>query len=247
VTTQADINREIVAGQESGQDHQPRLDYPAYRSSILRHPTKTLLPVDPEGVELWAPCFGHTDVAGDEADLTIQHAGEPLGSRITVGGRVLDGDGRPVAHQLVEIWQANAAGRYAHLRDQHPAPLDPNFTGQGRCLTDADGWYKFTTIQPGPYPWRNHLNAWRPAHIHFSLFGTDFTQRLVTQMYFPGDPLFPLDPIFQSVTDPKAREALIATYEHDLTSPEFSLGYRWDIVLTGTHRTPLDADIEEPS
>jgi protocatechuate 3,4-dioxygenase beta subunit len=186
-------------------------------------------------------------VAEAEADLTIQHAGEPLGPRITVGGRVLDGDGRPVAHQLVEIWQANASGRYAHLRDQHPAPLDPNFTGQGRCLTDADGWYKFTTIQPGPYPWRNHLNAWRPAHIHFSLFGTDFTQRLVTQMYFPGDPLFPLDPIFNSVTDPKAREALIATYEHDLTSPEFSLGYRWDIVLTGTHRTPLETDVEEPS
>jgi protocatechuate 3,4-dioxygenase beta subunit len=246
-TTQADISREILAGQDGGHDHQPRLDYPAYRSSILRHPTKALQPVDPEGVELWAPCFGHTDVAGAEADLTIQHAGEPVGSRITVGGRVLDGDGRPVAHQLVEIWQANAAGRYAHLRDQHPAPLDPNFTGQGRCLTDADGWYKFTTIQPGPYPWRNHLNAWRPAHIHFSLFGTDFTQRLVTQMYFPGDPLFPLDPIFQSVTDPKAREMLIATYEHDLTSPEVSLGYRWDIVLTGTHRTPLDTDIEESS
>ena len=246
-TTQADISREIQAGQDGGPEHQPRLDYPAYRSSILRHPTKAPHPVDPEGVELWAPCFGHTDVAEAEADLTIQHAGEPLGSRMTLSGRVLDGDGRPVAHQLVEIWQANAAGRYAHLRDQHPAPLDPNFTGQGRCLTDADGWYRFTTIQPGPYPWRNHLNAWRPAHIHFSLFGTDFTQRLVTQMYFPGDPLFPLDPIFQSVTDPKAREALIATYDHDLTSPEFSLGYRWDIVLTGTHRTPLDTDIEEPS
>ena len=246
-TTQADISRQIEAGQDGVHEHQPRLDYPAYRSSILRHPTKAPQPVDPEGVELWAPCFGHTDVAEAEADLTIQHAGEPLGSRITVGGRVLDGDGRPVAHQLVEIWQANASGRYAHLRDQHPAPLDPNFTGLGRCLTDADGWYGFTTIQPGPYPWRNHLNAWRPAHIHFSLFGTDFTQRLVTQMYFPGDPLFPLDPIFQSVTDPKARQALIATYEHDLTSPEFSLGYRWDIVLTGTHRTPLDTDLEEPS
>ncbi|MFF5297646.1 protocatechuate 3,4-dioxygenase subunit beta [Paractinoplanes globisporus] len=244
MTTQADIDREIQAGLDSSREHQPRLDYPAYRSSILRHPTKALQPVDPEGVELWAPCFGHSDVGEAEADLTIQHSGEPQGSRITVSGRVLDGDGRAVPHQLVEIWQANAAGRYAHLRDQHPAPLDPNFSGQGRCLTDADGWYKFTTIQPGPYPWRNHLNAWRPAHIHFSLFGTDFTQRLVTQMYFPGDPLFPLDPIFQSVTDPKAREALIATYEHDLTSPEFSLGYRWDIVLTGSHRTPLDTDEE---
>ena len=244
-TSQADISREIRAGRDGEHEHQPRLDYPAYRSSILRHPAKAPQPVDPEGVELWAPSFGRSDVGDAEADLTIQHPGEPLGSRITVSGRVADGDGRAVAHQLVEIWQANAAGRYAHLRDQHPAPLDPNFTGQGRCLTDADGWYKFTTIQPGPYPWRNHRNAWRPAHIHFSLFGTDFTQRLVTQMYFPGDPLFPLDPIFQSVTDPKAREALIATYEHDLTSPEFSLGYRWDIVLTGSHRTPLDT--EEPA
>lgn len=246
-TTQADISREIQDGHGGSPEHQPRLDYPAYRSSILRHPTKSPQPADPEGVELWAPCFGHSDVDDAEADLTIQHSGEPLGSRITVSGRVMDGDGRPVPHQLVEIWQANAAGRYAHLRDQHPAPLDPNFSGQGRCLTDADGWYRFTTIQPGPYPWRNHLNAWRPAHIHFSLFGTDFTQRLVTQMYFPGDPLFPLDPIFQSVTDPEAREMLIATYEHDLASPEFSLGYRWDIVLTGSHRTPLDTDHEEPA
>ncbi|AGL16597.1 protocatechuate 3,4-dioxygenase subunit beta [Actinoplanes sp. N902-109] len=246
MTTQADITREIQAG-ATGElpGQQPRLDYPPYRSSILRHPTKALQPVDPEGVELWAPCFGHADVDDAEADLTIQHPGEPLGSRIVVAGRVLDGDGRPVPHQLVEIWQANAAGRYAHPRDQHPAPLDPHFTGQGRCLTDADGRYRFTTIQPGAYPWRNHLNAWRPAHIHFSLFGTDFTQRLVTQMYFPGDPLFALDPIFQSITDPQARELLVARYDHELTTPEFALGYRWDIVLTGSHRTPLDP--EEPA
>ena len=157
-------------------------------------------------------------------------------------GRVVDGDGRPVRHQLVEIWQANAGGRYHHERDQHPSPLDPNFTGAGRCLTDADGTYSFTTIKPGPYPWKNHRNAWRPAHIHFSLFGSEFTQRLVTQMYFPGDPLFALDPIYQSITDPKARERLVAAYDHDVTQPEWCTGYRWDIVLTGSHRTRMEDD-----
>ncbi|XVU22007.1 protocatechuate 3,4-dioxygenase subunit beta [Actinoplanes sp. CA-054009] len=237
--TQADISREIAELRGRG-GPQPQLDYPPYRSSVLRHPTKDLVLADPEGVELWAPCFSSRDVAADEADLTIQRAGEPLGERMVVTGRVVDGQGNPVRHQLVEIWQANASGRYWHQRDQHPAPLDPNFVGAGRCLTDENGTYRFQTIKPGPYPWRNHLNAWRPAHIHFSLFGTDFTQRLVTQMYFPGDPLFDLDPIYQSITDPKAREALLASYDHELTTPEYSLGYRWDIVLTGTHRTPLE-------
>ena len=158
-----------------------------------------------------------------------------------VTGRVLDGDGGPVRHQLVEVWQANAGGRYVHERDQHPAPLDPNFTGMGRCLTDADGAYTFTTIKPGPYPWKNHRNAWRPAHIHFSLFGTDFTQRLVTQMYFPGDPLFALDPIYQAILDPAARARLVAAYDHDVSEPEWCTGYRWDIVLSGSTRTPLEA------
>jgi protocatechuate 3,4-dioxygenase beta subunit len=145
-----------------------------------------------------------------------------------------------VRRQLVEIWQANASGRYAHKRDQHPAPLDPNFTGVGRCLTDDDGTYRFTTIKPGPYPWRNHHNAWRPAHIHFSLFGTDFTQRMITQMYFPGDPLFALDPIYNTITDQKARDRLVACYDHDVTTHEWATGYRWDIVLTGSARTPLE-------
>jgi protocatechuate 3,4-dioxygenase beta subunit len=166
----------------------------------------------------------------------------PLGERIVVTGRITDGEGRPVANQLVEVWQANASGRYAHQRDQHPAPLDPNFTGVGRCLTGPDGSYTFTTIKPGPYPWRNHENAWRPAHIHFSLFGSEFTQRMITQMYFPGDPLFPIDPIFQSIVDPKARERLIATYDHSVTVPETSTGYRWDIVLTGSHRTWTESE-----
>ena len=220
----------------------PRLDYRPYRSSVLRHPTKDLRQADPEAIELWAPVFGHQDVDPLEADLTIQHTGEPVGERIVVTGRVVDGDGRPVAGQLVEVWQANAAGRYIHQRDQHRAPVDPNFTGTGRCLTSRDGWYRFTTIKPGPYPWRNHLNAWRPAHIHFSLFGTDFTQRLITQMYFPGDPLFDLDPIYQSILDPQARAMLVAAYDHDITQPEWSTGYRWDIVLTGSRPTPMDPE-----
>ncbi|MGH3634090.1 MAG: protocatechuate 3,4-dioxygenase subunit beta, partial [Mycobacterium sp.] len=148
--------------------------------------------------------------------------------------------GRPVIGQLVEISQANAAGRYIHQRDQHPAPLDPNFTGAGRCLTDAGGRYQFLTVKPGPYPWRNHLNAWRPAHIHFSLFGNQFIERLITQMYFPGDPLFALDPIYQSIPDLAARERLIAQYDHDLTQPEYATGYRFDIVLDGSRRTPTE-------
>nr|WP_198679643.1 protocatechuate 3,4-dioxygenase subunit beta [Thermomonospora amylolytica] len=218
-------------------DH-PHRDYPPYRSSVLRHPKRPLVTVhDPEAVELTGPVFGVTDVTELDRDLTRQHTGEPLGERIVVTGRVTDRDGRPVRGQLVEIWQANAAGRYAHQRDQHPAPLDPNFTGVGRCLTDDDGRYTFTTIKPGPYPWRNHDNAWRPAHIHFSLFGTAFTQRLVTQMYFPGDPLFRYDPIMQSVTDDAARQRMVAAYDHDLSTPEWALGYRWDIVLDGPAAT----------
>ncbi|OHV05646.1 protocatechuate 3,4-dioxygenase subunit beta [Mycobacterium talmoniae] len=220
-----------------GVETQPRLDYPPYRSSRWRHPRRPLQPVDPAEIERWAPCFGDTDVDPLDADLTAGRAGEPIGERIIVTGRVLDGAGRPVVGQLVEIWQANAAGRYRHARDQHPAPLDPNFTGTGRCLTGPDGSYRFLTIKPGPYPWRNHHNAWRPAHIHFSVFGTAFTQRLVTQMYFPGDPLFGLDPIYQSIVDPAARARLVAVYDHDLTQPEYATGYRWDIVLSGNQRT----------
>jgi protocatechuate 3,4-dioxygenase beta subunit len=237
--TQAEISAEIAAVAEEherdgGHRTQPRLDYPPYRSSILRHPTKDPQHADPEAVELAAPVFGHQDVDPLEADLTIQHTGMPIGERMVVTGRVLDGDGRPVAGQLVEIWQANAAGRYIHKRDQHHAPIDPNFTGVGRCLTGSDGSYRFVTIKPGPYPWRNHDNAWRPAHIHFSIFGRAFTQRLVTQMYFPGDPLSDLDPIYQSIIDPRARELLVARYDHDVTQHEAHTGYRWDIVLGKT-------------
>ncbi|HXD29281.1 MAG TPA: protocatechuate 3,4-dioxygenase subunit beta [Arthrobacter sp.] len=238
----ADVHGSYRAGLEAGGavETQPRVDFAPYRSSLLRHPTKSLHHVDPETIELYSPAFGQRDVHVLESDLTIQHNGEPIGERIVVTGRVLDGDGHPVRHQLVEIWQANAAGRYVHKRDQHPAPIDPNFTGVGRCITGPNGEYKFTTIKPAPYPWKNHHNAWRPAHIHFSLFGTDFTQRMITQMYFPGDPLFGLDPIYQSITDAKARDALVATYDHSVTSHEWATGYRWDIVLTGSNRTWME-------
>jgi protocatechuate 3,4-dioxygenase beta subunit len=222
---------------------QPALLFPAYRATVLRAPSRPLAPLPQSLTELTGPLLGHERVGELDHDLTRQHPGEPLGQRIVVHGRVLDGDGRPVPGTLVEVWQANAAGRYAHRVDQHPAPLDPNFTGAGRCLTDEQGRYRFVTIRPGAYPWANHDNAWRPAHIHFSLFGRAFTQRLVTQMYFPGDPLFAHDPIFNAVRDPAARQRLICDLDLDATVPEWALGYRFDLVLRGRRATP----IEEPA
>jgi protocatechuate 3,4-dioxygenase, beta subunit len=220
----------------------PPLDSPAYKSSRLRAPKQPLLSL-PQGLtEVTGPLLGPERVTPADADLTAGHPGEPQGERIIVAGRVLDSDGRPVPHTLVEIWQANAAGRYAHAVDDHPAPLDPNFTGAGGCVTDSQGRYRFVTIKPGAYPWRNHFNAWRPAHIHFSLFGRAFTQRLVTQMYFPGDPLFALDPIFNSIPDPAARERLIASFDIDLTEPDWALGYHWDVVLRGRTATVFETE-----
>jgi protocatechuate 3,4-dioxygenase beta subunit len=218
------------------EDHavDPPLDYPDYRSTALRAPKRPLVPPPVDFRDLESPIFGQDDVDELDQDLTRQHDGEPQGERIIVAGRVMEEDGRPVRNTLVEIWQANAAGRYAHEVDQHPAPLDPNFTGAGRTLTDDEGRYEFVTIKPGAYPWKNHPNAWRPAHIHFSLFGRAFSSRLVTQMYFPGDPLFEYDPIFQSVRDPKARKRLVAQFELGLTRPDWALGYRFDIVLRST-------------
>jgi protocatechuate 3,4-dioxygenase beta subunit len=247
IESQDDIDVEIsalhAAAAQDGLQPRPARDYPPYRSSILRHPRQNPIRItDPEAAELRGPVFGSADVTELDADLTRQHSGEPIGERITVTGRVLDRYGRPVRGQLVEIWQANAAGRYVHQREQHPAPLDPNFTGLGRCRTDDSGRYQFTTIKPGPYPWGNHLNAWRPAHIHFSLFGTAFAQRLITQMYFPGDPLLRYDPIIQSVTDDAARERLVSAYDHGLSVPEWSLGYRWDIVLDGPAATLFEEE-----
>jgi protocatechuate 3,4-dioxygenase, beta subunit len=219
----------------------PPVDYPEYRSTLLRAPK--LPPVWlPHGLtEVTGPMLGAERVTAADADLTGRHAGEPLGERIIVTGRVLDSDGRPVPDTLVEIWQANASGRYAHGADDHPAPLDPNFDGAGRCMTDSTGRYRFTTIKPGAYPWRNHLNAWRPQHIHFSLFGRAFTQRLITQMYFPGDPLFAQDPIFNSVPDERARQRLVARFDLGVTQPDWALGYHWDVVLRGRDATMFEA------
>jgi protocatechuate 3,4-dioxygenase beta subunit len=218
----------------------PPLDWPAYGSTVLRHPNRAPLVIPPTRTEATGPVLGERDLGPLDADLTLQHTGEPLGERIIVHGRVLDGDGRPLAGSLVEVWQANASGRYRHDRDRHPAPLDPNFSGAGRCLTDDDGHFRFVTVKPGAYPWKNHDNAWRPAHIHFSVFGRTFVQRLVTQMYFPGDPLFGQDPIFNSVRDPKARERMIAAFDLEETQPEWALGYRYDIVLDGPSATPFE-------
>lgn len=219
---------------------QPPLLFPPYRSTIRRAPKEPLIRIPETLSDLNAPVYGWWPIGETDNDLTRQHQGEPQGERMTVSGRVLDEDGRPVAGALVEIWQANAAGRYRHVRDDHPAPLDPNFTGAGRTITDADGRYQFTTIKPGAYPWRNHENAWRPAHIHFSLFGTSFRTRLVTQMYFPGDPLIPHDPMLQSVRDDRARERLVSRFDFGLTKPEWSLGYAFDIVLRGENGTPFE-------
>jgi protocatechuate 3,4-dioxygenase beta subunit len=191
--------------------------------------------------EVTGPVYGHQKISETDHDLTRQHAGEPLGQRIIVTGRVLDGDGHPVRNTLIEIWQANAAGRYFHHRDQHPAPLDPNFTGAGRTLTDENGVYRFVTIRPGAYPWQNHENAWRPCHIHFSLFGPAFATRLVTQMYFPGDPLLAYDPIFQSIPDERARQRLIAGFDLATTQPEWALGYQFNIILRGREDTPFES------
>ena len=218
----------------------PPLDFPGYRATALRAPGRPLVPLPHRLTEVTGPLLGAERVTAADADLTTQHAGAPLGERIIVTGRLLDSGGRPVAGTLIEIWQANAAGRYAHGVDNHPAPLDPNFSGAGRCMTDSEGRYRFVTIKPGAYPWHNHPNAWRPAHIHFSMLGRAFPQRLVTQMYFPGDPLFSQDPIFNSIPDPKARERLIARFDLGLTQPDWALGFEWDIVLRGPAATAIE-------
>jgi protocatechuate 3,4-dioxygenase beta subunit len=211
-----------------------------YVGTRLRAPSQPLVIIPHTLSELTGPVYGHGSVAETDSDLTRQHAAPPLGERIIVSGRVMDEDGRPLPETLIEIWQANAAGRYVHIVDQHPAPLDRNFSGAGRAVTDADGRYRFTTVKPGAYPWRNHPNAWRPAHIHLSLFGPTFLTRLITQMYFPGDPLFPFDPIFNSIPDEKARARLISAFDLETTVAEWALGFRFDIVLRGRQATPFE-------
>jgi protocatechuate 3,4-dioxygenase beta subunit len=222
-------------------DVHPPLLSPEYVSTRRRAPLRPPVRLEPGRTELTGPLLGEGRVLPEDADLTRDGSGEAVGQRIVVTGRVLDEDGRPVRRSLVEVWQANAAGRYRHTHDRWPAPLDPHFSGLGRALTDDDGRYTFLTVRPGAYPWRNHENAWRPAHLHFSLFGRAFVQRLVTQMYFPDDPLLGLDPIYRSVPE-AARQRLVSSYDHDVTQPEWALGYRFDIVLRGAAATPFEDD-----
>ncbi len=220
---------------------QPPLLYPPYRSTVLRAPERPLIQLPTSMSDLTQPVYGHLPIRATDGDLTRQHpGGEPIGERIIVSGRVVDEDHRPMSNVLVEMWQANAAGRYRHARDNHPAPLDAFFSGAGRCETDAEGRYRFTTIKPGAYPWMNHPNAWRPAHIHFSIFGQSFLTRLVTQMYFPNEPLFPYDPMYQSIPDERARLRLVSRLDLSLTEPNWALGYRFDIVVRGANSTPFE-------
>jgi protocatechuate 3,4-dioxygenase, beta subunit len=214
--------------------------HPDYVSTRTRAPSRPLVPLAHTLSEVTGPVYGHERVGETDHDLTRQHGGEPLGERMILHGRVLDGDGRPVRNSLIELWQANAAGRYKHDVDRHPAPLDPNFSGAGRCVTDDDGRYRFITVKPGAYPWRNHPNAWRAAHIHISLFGPAFATRLVTQLYFPGDPLFFQDPIFQSVREERDRERMISRFDLVETVPEWALAYEFDVVLRGRDATPME-------
>lgn len=216
---------------------QPALDTPDYGSTRLRHPSRAPIRIPTTVTEATTPAFS-PDHFTPMLDMSRHAGGAALGERIVVRGRVLDEDGRPVTRSMIELWQANAAGRYDHPGDTHDAPLDPHFHGEGRVFTDDDGWYSFTSIKPGAYPWRNHFNGWRPNHIHFSLFGAGFAARLITQMYFPGDPLLALDPIYLGVPDQAARERLVARFDLETTKPEWALGYRFDVVLRGHAATP---------
>ncbi|MBB5878448.1 MULTISPECIES: protocatechuate 3,4-dioxygenase subunit beta [Xanthomonas] len=219
---------------------QPAYLHPPYASTGARGPIRDPIAIPLTLSEATGPTLDRTTLGDHAADLTAGFPGAPLGERIIVSGRLLDENGKPVRNSVVEVWQCNAAGRYLHAGDQHDAPLDPNFTGTGQVLTDDHGRYRFTTIKPGAYPWRNHYNAWRPAHIHFSLHGDGIGQRLVTQMYFPGDPLLAFDPIFNCVEDPKARERMVSAFDWENTANEFALGYRFDIVLRGRKQTPWE-------
>jgi protocatechuate 3,4-dioxygenase beta subunit len=220
---------------------QPPLDYPPYKSTALRHPRQPLVYLPHTITEITGPQLGDLLVTGEQDNnLLVQHGADPIGERITIAGRVLDTEGKPLRNTLVEIWQANSAGRYRHRWDRWPAPLDPNFSGAGRCLTDDEGRYSFLTIKPGPYPWGNHYNAWRPAHIHFSLLGRAFAQRLVTQMYFPGDPFLPYDPIYNSVPDERGRERMLASFSIHGTQPNWAAAYEFDIYLRGPGAIPFE-------
>ena len=220
-------------------DSHPPLIHPPYKSSITRSPTRDPIIVPQTITEKTGPQFDASSLGENDHDLTMngRKAGEPIGERLIVTGRVLDERGAPVPNTMVEIWQANSAGRYIDREDQHHAPLDPNFLGAGRVITDEDGNYRFLTLRPGAYPWGNHPNAWRPPHIHFSVFGPNLMTRLVTQMYFEGDPLLEFDPIYRGPPD-EARKRMIADFSLDDTEEGFALAYRWDIVIRGPKATP---------
>jgi protocatechuate 3,4-dioxygenase beta subunit len=220
-------------------DVDPPYDYPPYKSTTLRAPRQPLVRISPHPIETTGPAFPKQFVKDAEADLTKWGKGAPLGEKMILVGRITDEDGKPVRNSLVELWQCNASGRYAHPVDQHDAPLDPNFLGQGKVLTDEEGEYRFVTVKPGAYPWRNHPWAWRPAHIHLSLFGNAYSQRLITQVFFPGDPLLAIDPVFHSVSDEAARQRMVCSLELERGIEEVALGYRFDVVLRGPQATPM--------
>jgi protocatechuate 3,4-dioxygenase beta subunit len=230
---------DLVAFRPAVAGSQPDNNSPQYGSTHRRHPKQALLQFPHSITEISGPSFSPAHFPSI-ADISVVDGHAAMGERVIVRGRVTDEDGRPVPDTMIEIWQANCAGRYHHERDQHDAPLDPHFRGEGRVFTDHDGWYQFTSVKPGSYPWRNHVNAWRPNHIHFSFFGPGYATRLITQMYFPGDPLLELDPIFNTVPDEAARRRLICRFDLDITKPEWALGYRWDVVLRGRDTTPME-------
>jgi protocatechuate 3,4-dioxygenase beta subunit len=230
---------DVIAFRPPSPGTQPPYDVPAYASTHKRRPMQQLVKFAHTTTEITGPRFSPEQFP-PIADLSTVNGEQALGERIIVAGTVMDEGGRPLPNTVIEIWQANAAGRYQHPSDQHDAPLDPNFKGNGRVFTDADGRYRFVSVKPGAYPWRNHPNAWRPNHIHFSLFGPGFATRLITQMYFPGDPLLALDPVFNAVPDAGARARLVAQFDIELTAPEWALGYRFDFVLRGREATPME-------
>jgi protocatechuate 3,4-dioxygenase, beta subunit len=240
VASELTRNGQVIGYRHDDLEVDPPYLYPDYVSTRTRAPKRPLVPLAHTLSEVTGPVYGEDRIGELDHDLTRQFEGEPLGERIIVHGRLLDQDGKPVRNSLIEIWQANSAGRYRHDGDRHPAPLDPNFAGGGRTLTDDEGRYELITVKPGAYPWNNNPNAWRSRHIHFSLFGPAFATRLITQMFFPGDPLFFQDPIFNSVRDPNHRERMICRYDHDKTVPDWALGYEFDIVLRGREATPME-------
>lgn len=226
--------------------HPPALT-PGYKTSVARSPRQSPISLENTISEITGPRFGHNDIDAGDNDLLTNYArpGEgPIGERIILHGRVLDENARPVAGTLVEIWQANAGGRYRHRKDSYLAPIDPNFGGCGRTVTDEDGYYFFRTVKPGAYPWRNYVNSWRPAHIHLSIFGAAFAQRLITQCYFEGDPLIPICPIVQTIPDPEAVAQLVAKLDLNATIPLDSIAYKFDIVLRGRRSTLFENRLE---